>query len=70
MRQKIDYWENELKASPFVLNIIKNGYTLPFENGEFPPPFFAKNNASALKHKAFVEKSIKELLENKCIKEV
>ena len=52
------------------MNIIKNGYTLPFENGEFPPPFFAKNNASALKHKAFVEKSIKELLENKCIKEV
>lgn len=51
-----------------MLDIIKNGYKLPFNNT--PPPFYAKNNASSLKNKEFVEQSINKLLLDGRIKEV
>ena len=63
-----EFWEKELETSPYVLGIIKNGYRLPLK--KLPTKFFAKNNASALKHKKFVEKSIQELLLQGCIEEV
>ena len=50
------------------LNIISNGYFIPFK--EIPPKFYAHNNASSRKHTEFVENTIKELLENRCIKEL
>ena len=61
------FWENDLKASPYVLNIVKNGYSIPFV--KTPTPFFAKNNLSSLKNKDFIEATIKELIQNKCIEE-
>ena len=51
-----------------ILSVVKHGYCIPFF--EQPSPFFAKNNRSSLNNRGFVEKSILELLENNCIKEV
>ena len=48
--------------------MVKNGYELPFTTT--PPKFWAKNNASSLRNKNFVEESIVELLKNNCIEEV
>ena len=30
LKSCVDFWENELKASDFVLGIIRSGYGLPF----------------------------------------
>ena len=62
------YWEKTLCASSFVLSVIKNGYCLPFITN--PPPFFAKNNLSSLRHKQFVESEIANCLKKSYIVEV
>ena len=54
--KNLNFWEENLNASPFVLSIIKHGYSIPFV--EKPKTFFAKNNASSLKNRIFVETSI------------
>ena len=51
------------------MSIITNGYRLPFMQSP-PPPVFEKNNASSLRHKQFVEESIKQLQDSGCVKEV
>ena len=51
-----------------MLNIIKHGYILPFSS--VPPPFYAKNNSSSLKHHDFVDKAILELVGKRLVKEV
>ena len=57
------FWDQKLKkASNFSMEIIRNGYSLLFEN--IPPPFCAQNNKSSLKEKRFVEESIKILLDS------
>ena len=38
----VSFWEHELKASPFVLQTIKNGYSFPFR--QLPPSSMVKNN--------------------------
>ena len=48
------YWEKTLNASTFVLRIINEGYILPLTT--LPPSYFAKNNASSLRNKEFVER--------------
>ena len=67
LKSKVSYWENTLEASPFVLDIIKEGYRIPFTSE--PPPSYDKNNASATRNREFVEKSIKELLADGRIRE-
>ena len=62
------FWHDKLDASKFVLDIIDNGYRLPFARP--CPPFLAKNNASSLKHKDFVAEAINKLIQQKCAKEV
>ena len=64
----IEFWRDELKASNFVLNVLKFGYYLPFTS--LPPPSIEKNNQSSLRHPDFVSQSIAKLLKFKCIKEV
>ena len=62
------FWHDALDASKFVLNIIDQGYRLPFA---MPcPPFYAKNNASSLNHRDFVAESITKLVSQNCAKEV
>ena len=67
IRTHIRFWEDELKAPPFILNTVIHGYKIPF-NSE-PPSYYAKNNKSSLSNKNFVTDSIRELLRNKCIVE-
>uniref|UniRef100_A0A7M5X9B2 Uncharacterized protein n=1 Tax=Clytia hemisphaerica TaxID=252671 RepID=A0A7M5X9B2_9CNID len=62
------FWESELDAPPFILDIVKTGYSLPFITT--PPPAYSRNNKSSKREHIFTEKSIKELLKNNCIQEV
>ena len=63
-----NYWKNVLKPSKLVMDIVENGYKLPFE--ETPPPSFEKNNASARRETSFVRAEVKRLLQLGCIEEV
>ena len=57
-----------MKASKFVLDVIKNGYRLPFK---MPcPPFWAKNNPSSLQHRELVKEAIQKFLNQICIRQV
>ena len=47
----ISFWRS-LGASQFILNVISQGYKIPFF--ELPTPFFNANNASALSNSSFV----------------
>ena len=58
LKSNIDFWR-KIGASQFVLDIIENGYAIPFY--ETPRKAEFSNNASALSHSLFVEESIKEL---------
>ena len=62
------FWRDSLHASKFVLNVIEQGYKLPFEQP--CPSFLAKNNASSRQHPKFVTESIDKLLQQNCIREV
>ena len=62
-----EFWEKNLEAPPFVMDIIRQGYSLPFS--EFPPRCFQSNNRSALRNPQFVESAILELLEKQLINE-
>ena len=61
LRKHIVFWEEELKPSQFVLNVLRHGYILPFI--KIPDRQCTKNNASSLRHKTFVSQAITELLE-------
>ena len=51
--------------SAVVLQVLKNGYRLPF--ARVPDPCFIDNNKSTLLQSEFVIKPIDELLANRCI---
>lgn len=55
----ISFWRS-LGTSQFILNVISQGYKIPFF--ELPTPFFKANNASALSNSLFVSKAVNELL--------
>ena len=61
------FWENTIRANSFILDVIKEGYKIPFMAQ--PTPVLLKNNASAIKHRAFVTTAINELLESGCVVE-
>ena len=63
-----DFWEKELESPQFVLDTLKNGYSLPFSSE--PPPSFEKNNASAVKDMTFVRAEVKRLETLGCIQRV
>ena len=64
LQQHAQFSENTLHAPPFVMTIVKEGYSLPFES--LPPSFLTRNKKSSLEKKYFVT----ELLQNKCIRAV
>ena len=47
----IPFWRS-LGTSQFILQVISQGYKIPFF--ELPTPFFKANNASALSNRSFV----------------
>ena len=67
LKTHLRFWTEELGASKFVLNVIQNGYMLPFILT--PPPCYLSNNKSSLAHPEFVQGEISKLLQNKCIVE-
>ena len=62
------FWERTIHAPFYVLSIIKNGYAIPFTAN--PPPCYAKNNRSSLRHQDFVESEISNCLEKSYIIEI
>ena len=61
------FWRN-MEASPWVMRVIEQGYSLQFT--EEPPLAFFTNNQSAFKHQAFISDEIQRLLETGCFCEV
>ena len=60
LRRNAEAWV-EFGASDFILDIIRNGYKIPFI--QTPDRAGFKNNKSALRESDFVDKAITELLE-------
>ena len=60
LRRNIDFWRR-INAYESVLDMIKNGYKVPFI--ETPSSTFFKNNKSALDNSDFVQETILNLLE-------
>lgn len=67
LKHSCKFWENVLKPSDYILNVVKFGYRLEFE--DLPDRVFLKNNKSALDNSGFVERSIFELLGKDLIRE-
>jgi len=67
LRKNVSYWQ-EIKANDSIINIISEGYKIPFISN--PKPCLIKNNKSSFNSKEFVEKAIQELLETDRIKQV
>ena len=63
----IDFWRT-LPASQFILNVISQGYKIPFF--QLPTPFYKVNNASARSNSSFVTIAVNELLSLNLIEEI
>ena len=53
------FWKEELKASGWVMDVIENGYVIPFES--LPKEYEEPNNSSAKKNMKFVREEVREL---------
>ena len=62
------FWVDVLHASSPVLDWIQQGYKLPLVSQ--PPPFSQPNHKSATDDLQYVNQTVEELLELRCIKEV
>ncbi len=60
LRRNAEAWVG-LGANEFVLDIVENGYKIPFF--QTPDPAKFKNNKSAIKERDFVDEAISELLQ-------
>jgi len=69
-KEYFDYWKNELKAAAWTLNVLENGYKLPFKNGIEPPLYEEKNNATAREDMETVERLVVEMIDLKIVKVV
>ena len=67
LKTSIEYWRF-IGAPEFILDIIWNGYKIPFITT--PPPVHLKNNGSALAHSDFVNDAILELLQDNRMEEL
>ena len=68
LKASYTFWKEVLNASDFVLEIISDGYSIPFV--ENPTPCFLKNNASTRTHDVFIKSEIKDLLSKGYIEEL
>lgn len=59
LKKNLPFWE-QLGANKFIVDVIRQGYQLPFSKIPCTKQF--ENNKSALLHREFVEDSIDELL--------
>lgn len=68
LRRCIAFWESEIGASKYILDILKNGYVIPFFT--LPSSINLPNNKSALSYSDFVCEAINDLISSKCVTEV
>jgi len=61
-KQFFNYWKDELKAAPWVLNILEHGYKIPFKS--YPPVYEERNNATARAEPEVVESLVTEMIED------
>ena len=62
------WWFENLRLSSTVVEVLRNGYKLPFM--QMPNPCLIPNNDSALHEDKIVRRAIEELLTTRCILEV
>lgn len=67
LKMHSDFWENQIHASDFIMNVIRYGYFIPFVTE--PIAVLLKNNKSAFQHRDFVESAINELLVSGIVEE-
>lgn len=67
MKNHISFWK-EIGCSSVVLDILENGYYIPFVTT--PENMIKNNNRSALENSEFVSLAVSDLLNNGCITEV
>ena len=65
LHSNLKYWESILEAPAPIIDIIRQGYMLPFFS--VPESKYFKNQKSAFVHSSFVSESIMDLLKNGCI---
>ena len=53
----IQFWRETIQLSEFMLDIIENGYKIPFKETSLPYKF--DNRSSAIKNRSFVEEEMK-----------
>ena len=68
IKDRANFWEVVLQASPFVMKIVTEGYQLPFIQP--PTPFNQPNHNSALREREFVKEEIAKLVSTGCVEEV
>ena len=66
LKQNVKFWKY-IGSSDFVIDVIKNGYKIPFFS--LPPSSEFKNNKSAKKQSSFVSEAIQDLLDKGLILE-
>ena len=67
LRKFVDFWRT-LEVSQFILNVIMQGYKIPFF--QLPTPFAKRNNTSARENSAFVSQAVNDLLRLDLIEEL
>ena len=68
LKSNYTFWENILKPSSFVSNVIRFGYILQFHHPS--PPFTARNNQSSILNAEFVDSAVSKLLSDGLIRQV
>lgn len=68
LKNCVGFWRDTLKANKFVLDMIENGYTIPFVVE--PTACYFSNNKSALEHPEFVREAIEKLLVSGVVREM
>lgn len=68
LKQNVGFWENTLKAPDKIIDILKNGFRIPFL--QTPDSYSLKNNRSASEHADFVSQAIGDLLKVGSVLEV
>ena len=68
--QKSEFWKTILKADKYILDMLENGYKLPFMSGQEPERYREKNNKSAMKHMGFAVSEVEKWAKKRVVLEV
>ena len=65
-KDAIFFWKSEIKANQWVIEVLENGYVIPFDRQ--PERYEEDNNKSAKTHNDFVRKTVLEMEEAGIVK--